>query len=178
MADLGPGRKGSELRQSSRARLTDGHKMRSMVRSPCWQATPAGLVRATGDDGKPRVAIPDLPRQKLGTCTFRAETTIITIAQRMPVRGLLTDTGIAFENNQEHLALSALLDRLGSAARQSGGDAPAPEAEHVPNLGTTVGVFSGNDHTPGWTPNDCGKTKVYGKRPQKNSQPPTELEPS
>ena len=46
----------------------------------------AGLVRVTGDDGKP-ASLPDLPRQKLGTCTFRGETTIITIAQRMPVRG-------------------------------------------------------------------------------------------
>jgi hypothetical protein len=62
----------------------------------------------------------------------------------MPVRGLLTDTGIPFENNQEHLALSALLDRLESAARQSGGDAPSPEAEQVPNLGTYKGL-SGND---------------------------------
>lgn len=141
LADLGPGRKGSELR----AKFTSAPYgwSQDVVDGALTVLANAGLVRATGDDGKP-ASLPDLPRQKLGTCTFRAETTIITIAQRMPVRGLLTDTGIAFENNQEHLALSALLDRLESAARQSGGDAPAPEAEQVPNLGTYKGL-SGND---------------------------------
>jgi hypothetical protein len=80
----------------------------------------------------------------LGTCTFRAETTIITIAQRMPVRGLLTDAGVPFENNQEHLALSALLDRLESAAQHSGGEVPAPAPDNVPNLASYKGL-SGND---------------------------------
>jgi hypothetical protein len=62
----------------------------------------------------------------------------------MPVRGLLTDTGVSFENNQEHLALSALLDRLQSVAQNSGAVPPAPEADTVPNLATYKGL-SGND---------------------------------
>ena len=100
-------------------------------------------MRVTGDDGKP-ASLPDLPRQKLGTCTFRGETTVITIAQRMPVRGLLTDAGIAFENNQEHLVLTALLERLEAAATQSGGEPPAPEPEKVPNIASYKSL-SGND---------------------------------
>ena len=141
LADLGPGRKGSDLR----TKFTNPPYgwSQDTVDGALIVLANAGLLRVTGDDGKP-ASLPDLPRQKLGTCTFRAETTIITIAQRMPVRGLLTDMGIPFENNQEHLALSALLDRLESAAQQSGGEAPAPEPEPVPNLANYKGL-SGND---------------------------------
>jgi hypothetical protein len=103
----------------------------------------SGQVRVTGDDGKP-ASLPDLPRQKIGTCTFRSETTIINITQRIAVRGLLADTGIPFENNQEAFALSALLDRLEAAVLQSGQEAPAPEADKVPNL-AAYKALSGND---------------------------------
>lgn len=141
LADLGPGRKGSDLR----AKFTNPPYgwSQDAVDGALIVLANAGLLRVIGDDGKP-ASLPDLPRQKLGTCTFRAETTIITIAQRMPVRGLLADTGVPFENNQEHLALSALLDRLQSAAQNSGAEAPAPEAEAVPNFAAYKGL-SGND---------------------------------
>ena len=141
LADLGPGRKGSDLRM----KFTNPPYgwSQDTVDGALIVLANAGLLRVTGDDGKP-ASLPDLPRQKLGTCTFRAETTIITIAQRMPVRGLLTDTGVSFENNQEHLALSALLDRLESAAQQSGGEAPASAPETVPNLASYKSL-SGND---------------------------------
>ena len=124
LAELGPGRKGSDLR--SRFTGPPYGWSQDAVDGALIVLANAGLVRVTGDDGKP-ASLPDLPRQKLGKCTFRGETTIITIAQRMPVRGLLTDAGIAFENNQEHLVLTALLERLDAAARQSGGEPPAPE---------------------------------------------------
>ncbi len=103
----------------------------------------AGQLRVTGEDGKP-ASLPDIPRQKIGTCTYRAETTIITVAQRVAVRGLLTEAGVPFENGQEAFALSALLDRLQSAAQQSGGSAPAPEPESVPDL-PKYKSLSGND---------------------------------
>src|SRR5262249_38387159 len=103
----------------------------------------AGQVRVTGDDGKP-ASLPDLPRQRLGTSTFRAETTIITVTQRVAVRGLLTEAGVPFENGQEAFALSALLDRLENAASQSGGPPPTPEADTVPDISKFRGL-SGND---------------------------------
>jgi hypothetical protein len=141
LADLGPGRKGSDLR----TKFTNPPYgwSQDAVDGALIVLANAGLVRVTGEDGKP-ASLPDLPRQKLGTCTYRAETTIITIAQRMPVRGLLTDVAVPFENNQEHLALSALLDRLQSAAQHSGAEPPAPEADTVPNLVAYRGL-SGND---------------------------------
>ena len=136
LPDLGPGRKGSDLR--TKFTSPPYGWSHDTVDGALIALANAGLLRVTSDDGKP-ASLPDLPRQKVGTCTFRAETTIITIAQRMPMRGLLTDAGVPFENNQEHLALSALLDRLESAAQRSGGDAPAPAADTVPNLGHVQG---------------------------------------
>ena len=141
LTELGPGRKGSDLR--SKFTGPPYGWSQDAVDGALVVLANAGLVRVTGDDGKP-ASLPDLPRQKLGTCTFRGETTIITIAQRMPVRGLLTEAGITFENNQEHLALTALLERLEAAARMSGGELPAPEPEKVPNIASYKSL-SGND---------------------------------
>ena len=141
LAELGPGRKGSDLR--SKFTGPPYGWSQDAVDGALIVLANGGLVRVTGDDGKP-ASLPDLPRQKLGTCTFRGETTIITIAQRMPVRGLLTDAGIAFESNQEHLVLTVLLERLEAAAGQSGGEPPAPEPEKVPNI-ASYKFLSGND---------------------------------
>ena len=141
LAELGPGRKGSALR--SKFTGPPYGWSQDAVDGVLIVLANAGLVRVTGDDGKP-ASLPDLPRQKLGICTFRSETTIITIAQRMPVRGLLADMDIAFENNQEYLVLTALLERLEAVARQSGGEPPAPEPEKVPNIAFYKSL-SGND---------------------------------
>ena len=141
LAKLGPGRKGSDLR--SKFTGPPYGWSQDTVDGALIVLANAGLVRVTGDDGQP-ASLPDLPRQKLGTCTFRGETTIITIAQRMPVRGLLTDAGIPFENSQEHLVLTTLLERLEAAARQSGGEPLAPESEKVPNIASYKSL-SGND---------------------------------
>ena len=141
LAEMGPGRKGSDLR--SKFTGPPYGWSQDAVDGALIVLTNAGLVRVTGDDGKP-ASLPDLPRQKLGICTFRGETTIITIGQRMAVRRLLTDAGIVFENNQEHLVLTALLERFEMAARQSGGEPPAPEPENVPNIASYKSL-SGND---------------------------------
>ena len=141
IAALGPGRKGSDLR----AKFTGAPFgwSQDAVDGALIVLANAGLLRVTGDDGKP-ASLPDIPRQKIGTCTFRSETTVITVHQRMAVRGLLNDTQINYENNQEQLALSALLDRLQAAASESGSDAPAPDADVVPNLSSYYSL-SGND---------------------------------
>lgn len=141
LTELGPGRKGSDLRTKFTSPPYGWSQ--DTVDGALIVLANAGLVRVIGDDGKP-ASLPDLPRQKLGTCTFRGETTIITVAQRMPVRSLLTDAGLPFENNQEQLALTALLERLEAAARQAGGQPPAPEPETVPNIASYKGI-SGND---------------------------------
>ena len=141
LIDLGPGRKGSDLRAKFTAPPYGWSQ--DTVDGALIVLANAGQVRVTGDDGKP-ASLPDLPRQKLGTCTFRAETTIITVTQRVAVRGVLTEAGVSFENGQEAFALSALLDRVENAAGQSGGSPPAPEAEKVPDT-AKLRALSGND---------------------------------
>ncbi|WP_095085237.1 BREX system P-loop protein BrxC [Mesorhizobium sophorae] len=141
LAYLGPGRKGSDIR--SQFISTPYGWSQDVVDGALVVLANAGQVRVVGEDGKP-ASLPDIPRQKMGTCTYRAETTIITVAQRVAVRGLLTEAGMPFENGQEAFALSALLDRLQSAAQQSGGPAPSPEPDTVPEL-PRYKTLSGND---------------------------------
>ena len=70
LAELGPGRKGSDLR--SRFTGPPYGWSQDAVDGALIVLANAGLVRVTGDDGKP-ASLPDLPRQKLGKCTFRGE---------------------------------------------------------------------------------------------------------
>jgi hypothetical protein len=142
LADLGPGRKGSALR----AKFTNPPYgwSQDAVDGALTVLANAGQVRVTGEDGKP-ASLPDLPRAKIGPCTFRpAETTIVTATQRLAVAGLLTEAGVTFEKGQEAFTVTALLDRLEAAAKGSGGEPPAPSADHVPNLPNLRGL-SGND---------------------------------
>ena len=139
--DFGAGRRGSELR----AKFTSAPFgwSQDVVDGALIVLSNAGLVRVTSEEGKP-ASLPDLPRQKLGTCTFRTETAVITVTQRVAVRGLLTDAGITFENGQEAFALSGLLDRLQAIAARSGGQPPAPAPEPVPDLAKYKNL-TGND---------------------------------
>lgn len=129
--DLGPGCRGSDLR--SKYNSPPYGWSQDTVDGALLVLANAGFLRVTGDDGKP-ASLPDKRRPEFGKCTFRAEATIITIAQRVPVRTLLQEMKIGFEINQEQLVLTKLLDQLEAAARESGGKAPAPEAEQVPKL--------------------------------------------
>lgn len=140
-AELGPGRKGSYLR----SKFTDPEYgwPQDAVDGALVVLANAGVIKVTGEDGK-QVSLPDLPRQKIGVCSYRAETTVITVTQRMAARGLLHDAGVHFENGQEVYALSAMLEKLENAAKDSGGDAPAPTAETVPNM-ANLKSLSGND---------------------------------
>ncbi|WP_440658528.1 BREX system P-loop protein BrxC [Ensifer adhaerens] len=141
LAELGPGRKGSYLR----TKFTEPEYgwPQDAVDGALVVLANAGVIKVTGEDGK-QVSLPDLPRSKIGVCTYRAETTVITVGQRMAARGLLTEAGVHFENGQEAYALSALLEKLENAAKDSGGDAPAPMADTVPNA-AALKSLSGND---------------------------------
>ncbi|MNE02025.1 hypothetical protein D3C80_944860 [compost metagenome] len=141
LAELGPGRKGSYLR----TKFTEPEYgwPQDAIDGALVVLANAGVIKVTGEDGK-QVSLPDLPRSKIGVCTYRAETIVITIGQRMAARGLLTEAGVHFENGQEAYALSALLQKLETAATDSGSNAPAPVADTVPNL-SSFKSLSGND---------------------------------
>lgn len=141
LAVLGPGRKGSDIR--SKFMATPYGWPQDAIDAALTVLGNAGQVRVTGEDGK-ATSLPDLPRAKLGTCTFRAETTVITVGQRLAVAGLLQESETPFEKNQEAFALSALLGRLEVAAASAGGEPPAPAATSVPNI-TTLRSLSGNE---------------------------------
>lgn len=141
LAEFGPGRKGADLRRKFDEPPYGWPK--DAVDGMLVALANAGLLRVTGEDGKP-ASLPDLPRAKIGVCTFRTETTVVTITHRFAVRRLLTEIGLPFANNQEHLALSGLLERLEQLARTSGGEAPAPAPGVVPDLAALRAV-SDND---------------------------------
>jgi hypothetical protein len=141
LSQLGPGRKGNELRDTFMFSPYGWSK--DTLDGALMALANAGLVRVSGEDGKP-VSLPDIPRAKIGLCTFRSETTIVTMQQKLAVQGLLTEVGIRFEKGQEALALSALLDRLEAKAKTSGGEAPAPAPDTVPDFVKLRGL-SGND---------------------------------
>lgn len=140
---LGPGRKGSEIRAHFEAQPYGWPK--DAIDGALTVLANAGLVKVTGEDGKD-AALTDFPRQrqKIGLCTFRPESTVVTVGQRVAVRGLLDAAGVPFEKEREHLALSALLDRLEAAAREAGGEPPAPAAPAVPGI-ADLRQRSGND---------------------------------
>lgn len=141
LAELGAGKKGSDLRRKFDEPGYGWPK--DAVDGMLLVLANAGLLRVTGDDGKP-VSLSDLPRAKLGGCTFRNETTVVTITHRLAVRQLLNEVGLTFTNNQENLALSGLMERLEHLASSSGGDAPAPAPQIVPDLAALRSV-SDND---------------------------------
>ena len=140
LGELGPGRKGSDLRRKFDDPPYGWPK--DAVDGMLVALANAGLLRVTGEDGKP-ASLPDLPRAKIGLCTFRTETTVVNVTHRLAVRGLLNEVGLPFTPNQEHLVLSGLLERLEQLAKGSGGDAPAPAPQTVPDL---VGLRAVSDN--------------------------------
>ena len=141
LAEVGPGRTGKDIR----AKLGSAPFgwSQDAIDTVLLVLSNAGLLRATGENG--RAVIPaDEPRQKLSATTFRAETVVATVAQKMAVRRLLDAAKVKYETNSEVVALGELLVVLDTAARGSGGEAPAPAAEAVPD-GAILKALDGVD---------------------------------
>jgi hypothetical protein len=130
LAEVGPGRTGRDIRSKFMG-VSFGWPQDAIDASLLVLAN-AGRVRATGEDGRPAVPA-DLPRQKLPGTTFRAETVVATAGQKLAVRKLLDGAGVPYETNAEVAALPILLATLEAAARASGGEAPAPVVDFVPD---------------------------------------------
>lgn len=141
LAELGSGRKGSSVR--TKFMEPEYGWSQDAVDAALVVLANAGHVKVTGEDAKP-ASPSDMARSKIGVCTFKQETTHVSMPQRLAVRGLLSDAGVNFEPQQESYALSALIEKLESAAKDSGGEAPAPTPDAVPNL-PSLKSLSGND---------------------------------
>jgi hypothetical protein len=95
----------------------------------------ADLIRTLGEDGK-EVALRSLPRQKIGLCRFLPETDTVTLVHRRAIREIGQAVGTHVPPDQEAEKLSDILHTLRDAARNAGGEAPAPPAPLTPDLDT------------------------------------------
>ena len=141
LAYLGPGRKGTDIRTHFGGSPFGWPQ--DAIDGALMVLANSGQLRVTGEDGKP-ASLPDIPRARIGQSTFRSETVVITMPQRLAARGLLNDAGLTFEPGQEAYALSGLLDRLEVAANGAGGPAPAPAPPVIADM-TTLRGLSGNE---------------------------------
>lgn len=141
LAEVGPGRSGRDLR--SKFGSAPYGWPQDAIDAVLLALSNAGQLRATGDDHRP-VNPADQPRAKLPSTTFRAETVVVTVGQKMAVRKLLDAAGVRYETNSEMTALPELLSTLEAAARGSGGEAPAPAAEALPD-GVALRGLAGAD---------------------------------
>jgi hypothetical protein len=67
-----------------------------------------------------------LSQTQISSVIFAREETVITLAQRMAIRGLGADTGFPVASNQEAPAIAPILQRLIDMAARTGGEAPLP----------------------------------------------------
>lgn len=123
-AFVGPsGKKGSEVRKhfagSSWGWPQDAVDAALMV------LVAGGYVRASRS-GVP-VTVREIERQQIGTTDFHGEGIILTTLQKIELRKLASDVGIACKAGEEAEAVALLLERLDGLAREAGGDPPLPE---------------------------------------------------
>jgi len=101
----------------------------------------AGNIRAT-QDGKDLAGPRELPPTQIGKVTLYKEDEPPTVGQRLAVKGLLTDAGIAYQPGQEGAQIPALLQRLKDLAARAGGAPPLPDppdTDHVDALAALAG---------------------------------------
>lgn len=99
----------------------------------------AGLVRAERN-GQPLTA--QMNRNDISGADFSSETVVVTASDRLRVRQLLQDVGLAAQQGQEASKIPDLLQRLLECAERAGGDPPLPlrpSVDHVRELRQLAG---------------------------------------
>jgi len=84
----------------------------------------------------------DLP--KLGQATFRTESPVLTVAQKLAIRKLFQDAGLVFTPGNEPADAIRFIEQAKTIAKQAGGEAPAPAAPATLVL-IAMESHSGND---------------------------------
>ncbi|WMT75399.1 BREX system P-loop protein BrxC [Bradyrhizobium sp. Ash2021] len=138
---MSPAQKGSELR--NRFGGPPYGWPRDAVDAALVALCNVGQVRAVGTDGKPTTPA-DLTATQLGICTFTPEHRVISMKERLTVRGLATALGITVPSGLENEYLITIRDKLEQIAADAGGDAPVPAAPEVPDISLLRGMI-GND---------------------------------
>ncbi len=92
-----------------------------------------GNLRAERD-GRAVQGAMELPATQIGRTTFYKEDEPPTTVERIEVRGVLAEADILYTPEQEHVAISGLLERLVSLAGRAGGPAPLPKPPDTAHL--------------------------------------------
>ena len=122
MNAVGSGLRGTELRRTLEAAPYGWP--RDAVDTALIALHGSGRLRATRN-GEP-VPAGRLNQTGIQMAVFRAEQAVVTMSQRLAVRGLLNAAGIQATRNEEDQGVSQLLSHLLDLARTAGGDPPLP----------------------------------------------------
>ena len=134
----GAGTKGSEIQRSlaTPLRMAEGRHRWSAPRLALeWQhPRHAGQAASRWPE--------ELPATQIGKAVFFKEDEPPSMAERMAVRGLLTEAKIPYTTGQEGAAISGLLQHLLDLAGGSGGEAPLPprpDTTHIEGIEALAG---------------------------------------
>ena len=135
---VGAGKKGREVRSHFSAPPFGWP--RDAIDAALISLLGSGHLRATMNG----VAVPprQLDQAKVPAVDFRAEHATVDTRQRLKLRKLLQDAGVACKPNEESEAAGRMLKQLGDLALDAGGDAPLParpDTSHLSELGTLAG---------------------------------------
>lgn len=94
--------------------------------------------------GKP-LSLAEVDQKKLGQASFRTESPVLTVAQKLAIRKLFQEAGLPKINpGNEPADALRFIDHAKLIAAQAGGDAPAPMAPAAPEI-VALESLSGND---------------------------------
>lgn len=103
----------------------------------------AGVIRAQDERGQ-GVDATKLERKSIGKVTFKVESTTVSTAQRLQIRGLMQKVGISAKSNEEHLSVPKFLEVMLALADRAGGEAPKPERPDTKAL-EEIRLTAGNE---------------------------------
>lgn len=134
MAYIGPGKKGSEIRDNFEA--PNFGWPRDAIDGALYALLATGHLKATDASSK-AVDAKSLDRAKLTQANFQRESVNITTPQYLKIRSLYNAVGVPCQPKEESAKVPALLAKLREQAGKAGGQAPAPES---PKLGTIEAI--------------------------------------
>ncbi len=145
----GSGKKGSEVRKHF---MGAGYGWpQEAVDGVLLCLVASGFVRATRNSQP--VNVKQITVQQIGVTDFYSEGITISSGQRIAVRKLITEMGLAVKPGEEAEAIPMVLKRLAELAGAAGGDAPLPERPST-DLIEQLQSMSGNEQF----------VAVYGRR--------------
>ena len=125
MAYIGPGKKGSEIRDNFEAPPFGWP--RDAIDGALYALLVAGHIKAT-DASSRAVDAKSLDRAKLTQASFQRESINITPPQLIKIRSLFSAVGVPCQPKEELAKVPALVAKLRDQATKAGGLAPAPDA--------------------------------------------------